>query len=142
MTQKRVPGDGCGAEGGQEGPQEVRVVLADGGERTGYAVRTDVVLLLEPGVQLPVVVVIDGREVQAVAVYSEHGVEPASSRLTAVELPEGTVEVDGVQLPEGLGRSNTMGYRPDPDRPDAPGGGPDVQAQHSLFCLLFPWLCS
>lgn len=139
MTQKRVPGDGGGAEGG---PQEVRVVLADGGERTGYLVRTDVVLLLEPGVQLPVVVVLEEREVQVVAVYGEHGADSASSRLTALELPEGTVKVDGVRLPDGIDRPGRMGALPEPGRPEGPGGGLDVQAQHSLFCLLFPWLCS
>lgn len=90
---------------------EVHATLSDGRTVPGYLIRTDVVLVLEPGVQLPATATVGGRRIAAVEAIQEREVEQTLPSMTALRLPSGTVRVEGERTPPGT-EAPASGCRP------------------------------
>lgn len=104
--------------------QQARVDTPDGVRLPGWIVASDVVLVQAGGLKAPISVTVDGVTLAAEAMHeSTLGVDDEQP-WTALELPEGTVEVVGDRrpptLPESLGTDRPLG------------------ARRAFWCLVFP----
>lgn len=116
-----------GATGGDEVPAAAAEVAVSSGDvitLPGWAIRSDTVLVHASGLPDPIRVATDGEWVTAVDTFEAAvGVE-SEQRWTAIELPEGTLEVDGEAFPPGVTPPAT-----DPTR---------TGARIAFWCLIFP----
>lgn len=109
-------------------------VLVDDRRLVGYLIRSDAVLVMEPDVRLPAIVFVNDREVAPIeahrpGILDPETLEPSDTyRWTALQLPDGTVDVPGERIPPGV----------DVPISDEPGKGHG--ARRSMWCWFFPRL--
>lgn len=113
---------------------QVPVTTVDGVRVPGWVVRRDLVVVQAGGLKQPISVTVDGVQVQAEIVH-ETTRDPADDQpWTALELPDGTLDVVGEYHPPTL---------PAAPRPAPPGDGDRVRtlgARVAFWCLVFPQL--
>lgn len=101
----------------------VPVRTAEGILLAGWPIRRDTVLVHAGGLSGPVTVTIDGREVQATATHeSTRGID-SWQPLTALELPENSLEIRGERFPPDMA-----------DEEPRFGHG----ARRAFWCIVFP----
>lgn len=104
--------------------QQVQVDTADGARMPGWVVASDVVVVQAGGLKAPISVTVDGATLTAEATHETTLGVDDEKPWTALELPDGTIEVAGERrpptLPESLGTDRPLG------------------ARRAFWCLVFP----
>lgn len=103
---------------------QVSVQDANGVRIPGWAVRQDVVVTHAGGLQPPLTAVVNGDPVEAEVVHEATIELDSEQPWTALELPEGSIAVQGERFPPGLAAGAD----------DRPGFG----ARRAFWCIMFP----
>lgn len=105
-----------------------RVTLSNGMHLVGWAIRADTVVVQASGLTGPITVTIDGQGLEVTEVIESQGVEGLSLPLTALELPEGSLEMHGETIPPHMA----------PPAPSNDGETTTMGARTYFWCLVFP----
>lgn len=104
-----------------------RVTLENGMTLVGWPIRADHVVVQASGLTGPITVRIDGQDVEVTNVYESAGVEDFSMPVTALELPEGSIDVPGEIIPPHMAPQE-----------QADDGSQTMGARTFFWCLVFP----
>lgn len=140
----QTPEDGRRAAPGRA--RALMVTDAEGRVVEGWAVRRDLVVVLQARLTAPHTVLLDNQTVQAVAAHERTG---ADGTWTALVLPEGSLPLDGELLPSGIDplavlpglRGRDPSGRPVPSVQGLEAEDPDAwHTDGSWWCNVFPRL--
>lgn len=104
-----------------------RVTLENGMTLVGWPIRADHVVVQASGLTGPITVHIDGADLEVTDVHESAGVEDFSMPVSALTLPEGSLDVPGEIIPPHLAP---------PEHAD--NGTQTMGARTYFWCLVFP----
>ena len=113
----------------QQSPQQraeaYRVTLDHGIDLVGWGIRADTVVVQASGLTTPITVTIGDQNIEVAEVFTADGVDGFSMPLTALELPEGSLKIQGEAMPPHM-----LDQQQSPDEP--------MGARTFFWCLVFP----
>lgn len=107
--------------------EAIKVQTDDDLVLVGWAVRQDTVVVQAGGLTGPLTVTIGDREIEATEVFESEPALGSWQPLTALQLPEGSLNVAGEVFPPHM-----LSNGPAPDDPQTMG------ARVAFWCLVFP----